>query len=509
MRSALRHFGPWPNILATHPRPWSCCWRAPPRPGRGRLPRRARGAGRALPGRARDAGAAAGARRRGPGWQARGYVLDLLAEHFWEAPATLELLLARAAEDPDWQARRYALDLLAEHFWEAPATLALLLARAAEDPDWQARRFAFGLLAEHFWEAPATLQLLRARAAEDSDGETRGYAMMLVASAEDDRESAVLLSRDLDAGGLGIDADAPIDRDRVRAAAAKLGRAEDEVRAAYERLAGRFPLKLEWQRKQPRRDRSKARRSPRRPRRTKVATDRPAAVDIRTISPITTTPCPRRDPSRPRLTVRQRWLAARRLAAGRHAAGRRRLRGAEVEDLEALAATDPRFMALLDDARALRALSREQWRERVEGLLRDHVEDAIAEGRVTTINLGLKGLRLLEDEPEEYDPDAEAEGLLARLTPEERDEYDCWAAEGELISRGYKVERPPTPDDYGTFGKGLSRSDVVTPMRRRAEPAEVAESGSATPSPRPSPIADATGEGVGIPSPAAGGRGMG
>src|SRR3954447_6057583 len=191
-------------------------------------------------------------------------------------------------------------------------------------------------------------------------------------------------------------------------------------------------------------------------------------------------------PPAPRLTVRQRWLAARRLAAGDTPRVAAAFAGVEAKDLEDLAATDPGFMALLDDAKALRALSREQWRERVEGLLRDHVEDAIAEGRVTTINLGLKGLRLLEDEPEEYDPDAEAEGLLARLTPEERDEYDCWAAEGELISRGYKVERPPAPDDYGTFGKGLSRTDVVTPMRRRAEPAEVGESGSATPSPRPS-----------------------
>src|SRR3954447_4815080 len=218
-------------------------------------------------------------------------------------------------------------------------------------------------------------------------------------------------------------------------------------------------------------------------------------------------------PPAPRLTVRQRWLAARRLAAGDTPRVAAAFAGAEVEDLEDLAATDPRFMALLDDARALRALSRDQWRGGGEGLLRDHVEDAIAEGRVTTINLGLKGLRLLEDEPEEYDPDAEAEGLLARLTPEERDEYDCWAAEGELISRGYKVERPPAPDDYGTFGKGLGRSDVVMPMRRRAEPAAEdrgrAEGAGASPSPQPSPIADATGGGADPPLPPQVGEGWG
>src|SRR3954467_3526175 len=143
------------------------------------------------------------------------------------------------------------------------------------------------------------------------------------------------------------------------------------------------------------------------------------------MSPVATPPAPR-------LTVRQRWLAARRLAAGDTPRGAAALARAEVEDLEALAVTDPRFMALLDDARALRALSREAWRERVEGLLRDHVEDASAEGGATTINLRLKGPRLLAAEPEEYDPDAEAEGLLARLTPEERDECDCRAAEGEL-----------------------------------------------------------------------------
>ena len=68
--------------------------------------------------------------------------------------------------------------------------------------------------------------------------------MMLLASAEDDRESAVLLSRDLDAVAPGIDADAPIDAARVRAAAAKLGKGEGEIRAAYERLAERFRLKL-------------------------------------------------------------------------------------------------------------------------------------------------------------------------------------------------------------------------------------------------------------------------
>src|SRR3954453_3395108 len=191
-------------------------------------------------------------------------------------------------------------------------------------------------------------------------------------------------------------------------------------------------------------------------------------------------------PPAPRLTVRQRWLAARRLAAGDTTRVAGAFAGAEVEDLEALAATDPRFMALLDDAKGLRALSREAWRERVEGLLRDHVEDAIAEGRVTTINLGLKGLRLLEAEPEAYDPDEEGEALLAGLTPEERDEYDCWGAEAELRRRGYKVVPPPSGDDHGTFGKGLSRTDVVTPMHRRAEPAEeAAESGSAMPSPRP------------------------
>src|SRR4051794_23437956 len=200
---------------------------------------------------------------------------------------------------------------------------------------------------------------------------------------------------------------------------------------------------------------------------------------------------PGANPPAPRLTVRQRWLAARRLAAGDTPRVAAAFAGAEVEDLEDLAATDPRFMALLDDAKALRALSREQWRERVEGLLRDHVEDAIAEGRVTTINLGLKGLRLLEDEPEDYDPDAEAEGLLAKLTPEKRDEYDCWGARDELVRRGYTVVPPPSGEDYGTFGKGLSRSDVVTPMRRRAEPAEGdcgrVEGAGASPSPRPSP----------------------
>ena len=138
-------------------------------------------------------------------------------------------------------------------------------------------------------------------------------------------------------------------------------------------------------------------------------------------------------------------------------------------------------MALLDDAKTLRALTREQWRERVEGLLRDHVEDAIAEGRVTTINFGLKGLRLLEDEPEDYCPDAEGEALLARLTPEQRDEYDCWATEGELISRGYirrtsatasgsPVTRravPPLTRPHSSFGDLCTTAKFLIQCRKR------------------------------------------
>src|SRR4051794_22106422 len=165
-------------------------------------------------------------------------------------------------------------------------------------------------------------------------------------------------------------------------------------------------------------------------------------------------------PPPPRLTVRQRWLAARRLAAGDTPRVAAAFAGAEAEDL---AATDPRFMALLDDAKALRALSREAWRERVEGLLRDHVEDAIVEGRVTTINLGLKGLRLLEDEPEEYDPDEEGEALLAGLTPEERDEYDCWGAEAELRRRGYTMV--PPSDGYATSAVRPSGTERAVPHR--------------------------------------------
>ena len=104
-----------------------------------------------------------------------------------------------------------------------------------------------------------TLPLLLARAAKDSDGETRGYAMMLLAGVEDDRESAVLLLRNLDAVAPGIDANGLIDDARVCAAATPLGKNEDEIRAAYERLAKRFRLTLAWRHKQqPRSNRPKA-----------------------------------------------------------------------------------------------------------------------------------------------------------------------------------------------------------------------------------------------------------
>jgi hypothetical protein len=60
------------------------------------------------------------------------------------------------------------------------------------------------------------------------------------------RDEARLLSRDVDGIGPWLDPAEGIDSVRVEKVAAVVYRSPDEVRKAYETLAERFPVTLEW-----------------------------------------------------------------------------------------------------------------------------------------------------------------------------------------------------------------------------------------------------------------------
>ena len=128
----------------------------------------------------------------------------------------------------------------------AAETKPLLLARAVEDPEAQPRRAALELLARDFRDATETGKVLQ-QSATIEHGEFAGYLMMLLARTENDREGAILLSRDLDAQAPGIDPGVLINDERIDEIARNLSWSKEKVRLAYKRLSSRFPLSLSWQ----------------------------------------------------------------------------------------------------------------------------------------------------------------------------------------------------------------------------------------------------------------------
>lgn len=108
---------------------------------------------------------------------------------------------------------------------------------------------------------------------------------------------------------------------------------------------------------------------------------------------------------------RQRWLAAEHLAAGDPVALAAAAAGTDEDVLEVLQTADQGFRRLIDACRHIQELPRAEWRERAERLLRGAAERALADGRVSTVNLVMRATGALEepcdeaaDEPAAADP---------------------------------------------------------------------------------------------------------
>jgi hypothetical protein len=158
------------------------------------------------------------------------------------------------------------------------------------------------------------------------------------------------------------------------------------------------------------------------------------------------------------LTHRQRLLAAERLAAGDPLVHVAMAVGTD-EGVMRVLDVDDSFRRLVDACRDLQEMPREAYRERAERLLRGAAERAIADGRVSTVNLILRATRALEDPREEDDGEwrdheddyADGEGppgdgplahlpaeLLRRLTREQL--LDCMLAnDGTAVRHAFRV----------------------------------------------------------------------
>ena len=173
-------------------------------------------------------------------------------------------------------------------------------------------------------------------------------------------------------------------------------------------------------------------------------------------------------------TPRQRWIAAQRLAAGDPVVLAAAAADMLPEELEPLAQGDTWFIKLRDACAALLALSPEEWAERAHRLAREAAERALVDGKTATISLVLRqGGRLAGPEvpePEADDPDAEVEALLARLTPEERAEYESFGRmdAGELSGAEVDWTAPGFALDYGSRLPPEERGTVI-PLRRPRE----------------------------------------
>jgi hypothetical protein len=184
-------------------------------------------------------------------------------------------------------------------------------------------------------------------------------------------------------------------------------------------------------------------------------------------------------------------MAARRLAAGDQTVVAAASAGVNTHTLRLLLAEDPDFSALVDAFRELKALPPEAKRARLEDLCWDGAERAVLDGRVSTLNLCLRTLRLIEteeDEDEEEDPMA---AFLAGLSPEERADYD---ALDEVEEPEAMLATPmPAPSD----------EEAPSPSPRhgwpgQAGPRQEGESDLPTAPPPPKPRGEETGLSTGL-----------
>jgi hypothetical protein len=139
-------------------------------------------------------------------------------------------------------------------------------------------------------------------------------------------------------------------------------------------------------------------------------------------------PC-RPDPVRPKepdLTPRQRWIAAQRLAAGDTIRMTAVMANTSSAVLSLLLNEDPEFQGLIEDCRAVHAMSRDEWRARAEAYARDAAERAMVDGRVSTLNLCLKTTGLLAGTSDDADEDDDPlQAWMDGLSDEEWAEYEA------------------------------------------------------------------------------------
>jgi hypothetical protein len=152
-------------------------------------------------------------------------------------------------------------------------------------------------------------------------------------------------------------------------------------------------------------------------------------------------------PREPDLTPRQRWLAARRLAAGERVVVAACAAGVGTHSLRLVLKEDPDFIELVDAFRAIKALSPEEKRARLEDLCWDGAERAVLDGRVSTLNICVKGLRLLADPEADADDELDPlDAFYAGLSPEEQADYDGLDLPDEEILAASATEPRPTPE---------------------------------------------------------------
>jgi hypothetical protein len=132
-------------------------------------------------------------------------------------------------------------------------------------------------------------------------------------------------------------------------------------------------------------------------------------------------------PREPDLTPRQRWIAAQRLAAGDALPPAAAMAGVRPESVALLLKADPQFKDLVRACADVHALPPERWHARLIPLAREAAERAVIDGRSGTVNLWLRAGSLVAGPA--VDPvrqgEEELAALLARLTPEERAEYEA------------------------------------------------------------------------------------
>jgi hypothetical protein len=189
-------------------------------------------------------------------------------------------------------------------------------------------------------------------------------------------------------------------------------------------------------------------------------------------------------------TPAQCWVAAQRLALGDSVALAAGVARCEVGQLHILNDLDPEFRALVEDARRLILMPEKDWQARVRAELRFATERALAEEKVSFVNLATRLMGALEPAQDERDEinNHEVYKFFNLLTLEQFAEYKAvgeldkefgearkaWAAKAAAVraARGEEPEIPVLgPDAPGNAERNLP----VVPQKPAAAPAAAEE----------------------------------